>query len=183
MRPLVIALLLCATALAGCKREDMYTQPKNVTWSDSNAFPQALRMLRPVPGTVARNEPQQSAPQPPAITPVLLARGQNRFDIYCAPCHGRSADGHGMIVQRGFPLPPELFKASLQEASKAQHFYDVITHGHGVMYSFAGQLSPSDRWAVAAYIRALQRSQNTTVASLPTQIQARLKIAAPEQVP
>ena len=181
MKPAMI-MLLCAVVVAGCKREDMYTQPKNVTWSYDVAFPQALRMLRPVPGTVARNPPPQSAPQPPAITAALLARGEQRFDVDCEPCHDPTGDGDGMVVRRGFPHPPELFAPRLQAAT-AQHLYDVITRGHGVMYSFADRVSPADRWAIVAYIRALQRSQDSSVASLPAEQLQRLKNATAGQGP
>lgn len=159
-------LLLATLALSACKREDMYTQPKNVTWSESGAFPQAARMLHPVAGTVPRDPLPQSAPEPSEITADLLARGQNRYDIYCAPCHARTGDGKGMIVERGFPKPPQLFSPKLIKA-KASTLYDVITRGHGAMYGFAARVAPADRWAIIAYIRALQLSQNADVAKLP----------------
>lgn len=176
MRSLIL-LLVGVLALSGCKREDMYTQPKNVTWSESGAFPQAMRMLHPVAGTVARNAPAQSAPEPSHITAAMLARGQNRYDIYCAPCHARSGDGEGMVVERGFPKPPPLTAPRLVKA-KASQFYDVITRGHGAMYGFAPRIAPADRWAIAAYIRALQLSQNADVASLPAEDQQLLQAAA-----
>jgi mono/diheme cytochrome c family protein len=99
------------------------------------------------------------------VTLALLDRGQERFRIYCTPCHSELGDGNGMIVQRGFPPPPSYHIARLREAP-VQHFYDVITHGHGAMYSFADRVQPADRWAIASYIRALQRSQNATVADV-----------------
>lgn len=182
MRGTVAVLLLGVLGLAGCKREDMYAQPKSVTWSDSEAFPQAMRMLHPVPHTEARDGPPQSAPQPVAITRTMLARGRDRFDIFCTPCHGRAGDGEGMVVRRSFPHPPQLWKPGLKEA-KAAHFYDVITHGHGVMYSLAGRIPPADRWAIVAYVRALQRSQDSVVASLPPEERKRLAQASAEPVP
>ena len=94
------------------------------------------------------------------------APGPTRYNIYCAPCHGRAGDGSGMIVHRGFPQPPSFFKHGLLNA-KAQHFYNVITNGHGVMYSYADRVLPADRWAIIAYIRALQESQHAKVVSLP----------------
>ena len=99
-----------------------------------------MTMQPPVQGTVARNAPDVPVPQPPAITEAMLTRGGQKFDIDCVPCHGRSGDGEGMIVQRGFPKPPSLFSDDLIKA-KAQHFYDVITNGHGVMYSYADRVS------------------------------------------
>ena len=93
---------------------------------------------------------------------ALLERGQERFRIYCTPCHSELGDGHGMIVQRGFPPPPSYHIARLRDAPM-QHFYDVITNGYGAMYSFAYRVQPEDRWAIAAYIRALQHSQDAEV--------------------
>jgi mono/diheme cytochrome c family protein len=137
-----------------------------------------MTMQHPVAGTVARNAPDLPVPQPATITEAMLARGRERFGIDCVPCHGQSGDGQGMIVQRGFPRPPELFKDQLMQA-KAQHFYDVITHGHGVMYGYADRVSPADRWAIVAYIRALQRSQRAPVASLSEQDKRNLQLAEP----
>lgn len=96
-------------------------------------------------------------PQP--ITHELLARGRERFDIYCAVCHDRSGEGNGMIVQRGFPKPPSFHEQRLREAPVG-HFFDVITNGYGVMYPYKARVSPEDRWAIIAYIRALQLSQH-----------------------
>ena len=96
---------------------------------------------------------------PHASHAELLSRGQQRFDIYCAVCHSRTGDGNGMIVQRGFPQPPSLHEQRLRDAPPG-HFFDVITNGYGVMYPYASRVSPEDRWAIAAYIRALQLSQH-----------------------
>ncbi len=166
--------LLGLLALAGCKREDMYTQDKSYTWDRSAFFAKHQSMQKPVPGTVARAELNLPVPQPAGITPAMLARGHERFNIFCAPCHGRSGDGQGMIVQRGFPEPPSFHSARLRKA-KAQLFYDTITHGHGVMYSYADRVPPADRWAVIAYIRALQISQDAQVASLSAEDKTRLE--------
>ena len=97
---------------------------------------------------------------------ALLERGQQRFDIYCSPCHSRVGDGNGMIVQRGFPHPPSYFAEYLMKAPN-QHFYDVITHGYGAMYPYATRVAPADRWAIIAYIRALQASENARLADVP----------------
>lgn len=131
-------------------------------------------MRSPVPGTVARDAPDQAVPQPAVITAALVERGRERYDIFCSPCHGRTGDGQGMIVQRGFPHPPSLTIGRLTEA-KAAALYDVITNGHGVMYSYADRVSSADRWAVVAYLRALQRSQGATVAALPDEDKAKLE--------
>jgi mono/diheme cytochrome c family protein len=99
----------------------------------------------------------------PPVTLALLNRGQERYRIYCAPCHSELGDGRGMIVERGFPPPPSFGLDRLRAASP-QYLYDVITGGHGVMYGFGDRIAPKDRWAIAAYIRALQRSQRTSLA-------------------
>jgi mono/diheme cytochrome c family protein len=103
-------------------------------------------------------------PTPP-LTLALLERGQQRYRIYCTPCHSELGDGNGMVVQRGFPHPPSYHSDRLRQAS-TQHFYDVITHGYGAMYSFAARVAPDDRWAIAAYIRALQLSQHASAADI-----------------
>ncbi|HEY7298308.1 MAG TPA: cytochrome c [Xanthobacteraceae bacterium] len=121
--------------------------------------------VKPPPNTVARDEPA-NPPSPPPVTIALLERGQQRFDINCAPCHGRVGDGNGMIVQRGFPHPPSYYIERLRDAPN-QHFYDVITHGYGIMYSYADRVEPADRWAIAAYIRALQASASAALSDVP----------------
>lgn len=165
--------LLGVLALAACKREDMYTQGKYYSWDRDSFFPKQQSMQKPVPGTVARGEVDLPVPQPRTITQAMVERGHQRFDIFCTPCHGRSGDGHGMIVQRGFPQPPSFYSQRLRQA-KASLYYDTITNGHGVMYSYADRVPPADRWAVIAYIRALQLSQDAQVASLPEQDKTQL---------
>ncbi len=108
-------------------------------------------------------EPGYSNPLP--ITMKLLKRGREQFNVYCAPCHSRAGDGDGMIARRGFPHPPSYHTARLRNAPDS-HFYQVMTHGYGVMYPYAARVSPHDRWAIVAYIRALQLSQHTPVADL-----------------
>ena len=154
------ALLL----LGGC--DDMIHQPKKNAYADRSTAP------GPVPANTVqfRSKPVKAPP----VTLALLERGQQRFRIYCTPCHSELGDGHGMIVQRGFPPPPSYHIARLREAP-TEHFYDVITNGHGVMYSFAYRVQPEDRWAIAAYIRALQRSQNASIDDLTPQQRAALK--------
>jgi len=111
---------------------------------------------------------------PVALSPQLLERGRERFDIYCSVCHGRTGEGDGMIVQRGFPRPPSLHLDRLREAPIG-HFYNVITRGYGVMYSYASRVEPADRWAIAAYIRALQLSQNAQPSDAPPELRAQLE--------
>jgi mono/diheme cytochrome c family protein len=134
--------------LSGC--DDMTVQSKAAAWSR-----QAV-LVTPAEGTVAWGD---AAPQPPPLTLALLQRGQQRFRIDCTPCHSELGDGNGMVVQRGFPAPPSYHIDRLRQAP-TQHFYDVMTNGYGAMYFFAGRVSPQDRWAIAAYVRALQLSQH-----------------------
>jgi mono/diheme cytochrome c family protein len=102
---------------------------------------------------------QLAATFPVRVTRELLGRGKERYEIYCAVCHAPTGDGNGIIVQRGFPQPPSFHEQRLRDAPPG-HFVDVITNGYGVMYSYAARVSPEDRWAIAAYIRALQLSQH-----------------------
>jgi len=143
------SLLIASLLLVG-SCDDMTTQPKAMQYSLDAAS------VKSAPDTVAFHD--KAEPAPP-LTLALLERGQERFHIYCTPCHSELGDGHGMVVQRGFPAPPSYHSDRLR-AVATQHFYDVITHGYGAMYSFADRIEPPDRWAIAAYIRALQLSQN-----------------------
>ncbi len=148
------ALLALVALVAGC--DDMSNQPRQKAYS-----PEVGPTQRPA-GVAEYAKPSD---KPPPVTLALLEHGQERFRIYCTPCHSELGDGNGMIVQRGFPRPPSYHTAALREAP-VQHFYDVITHGYGVMYSYAFRVEPADRWAIASYIRALQLSQNATRADL-----------------
>src|SRR5262245_16888180 len=103
---------------------------------------------------------------PLAVTAEIVSRGQDRFNIFCAPCHSRLGDGQGMIVKRGFRAPPSFHIDRLRTAPVG-HFFDVITNGFGAMPDYAQQVSPRDRWAISAYVRALQLSQNATIADVP----------------
>jgi hypothetical protein len=103
---------------------------------------------------------------PIEITREVLERGHERFDIFCSPCHGRLGNGQGMIVQRGFNAPPSFHIERLRQAPPG-YYYDAITSGFGVMYSYASRIPPEDRWAIIAYIKALQLSQNATVDDVP----------------
>lgn len=150
------AAIAALAVLGAC--DNMANQPKRLPYEVYRGEEQNLAARLPPPGTVARDD--RPAPKPPPLTDALLARGQERFDIYCSPCHGRIGDGNGMIVQRGFPSPPSYFIDRLLQAP-SQHFYDVITNGYGAMYSYATRVAPEDRWAIVAYIRALQASQHT----------------------
>ncbi|HEY9899073.1 MAG TPA: cytochrome c [Pantanalinema sp.] len=111
---------------------------------------------------------------PFAVTRRVLARGRERFDIYCAPCHDRAGNGNGIIVTRGFTRPPSLHEPRLVQAP-AGHFVQVMAMGYGTMFSYASRVSPEDRWAVAAYLRALQLSQRATLADVPVPERLRLE--------
>lgn len=153
--------VLCFIA-AGC--DNMANQPKRLPFELPYGA-EANWPALPPDGVVAHDEPL-GPPPPPRVTLALLERGQQRFDIYCSPCHSRVGDGNGMIVQRGFPNPPSYFIARLMTAPN-QHFYDVITHGYGAMFPYAVRVAPADRWAIIAYIRALQASENAKLADVP----------------
>ncbi|HEX3972130.1 MAG TPA: cytochrome c [Stellaceae bacterium] len=163
-----LPILLTLGLLAGCDK--MANQKKQLPHEISPGQTSNPN-TEPPAGTVARDE--EPPPPPPQVTLALLQRGQERFNIYCAPCHSRVGDGHGMIVQRGFPTPPSYFIDRLL-AAPSQHFYDVITNGYGAMYSYADRVTPQDRWAIVAYIRALQASQHAAIAQLSPDEKAEL---------
>jgi mono/diheme cytochrome c family protein len=163
--------------LAGCARDgsfqaiSMWNQSRLKPLEESPDTSHGSSSQRLPPGTVAQGS---AAPDdamqtgrangrlvttiPLKMSREVLERGQERFNIYCSPCHGRIGDGQGMIVQRGFPHPPDYAIKRLRNAPVG-HFYDVITNGYGVMYSYAARVQPEERWAIAAYIRLLQASR------------------------
>lgn len=154
-----MGLLLVATSLAGC--DDMNHQPRYDSYEKSSLFPDGKALQAPPPGTVARDERARDAALKtrPQMTLALIERGRERFGIYCTPCHDAAGYGNGVVPSRGFPKPPSLHELRLRMASP-DYFVDVITNGHGLMYSYADRVEPSDRWAIAAYIEALQLSQH-----------------------
>ena len=168
-----LALATVSLFAAGC-HTDMWRQPRTEPLDHSEFFAdgQANRPL--VPGTIARDhlrldnvfytgakEGKWINELPVPLTKDLLKRGQERFEIYCTPCHGQLGDGNGMIAHRGFQLrrPVGNYHTERLRNMPVGHFYDVITNGYGTMYSYASRVEPQDRWAIAAYIRALQLSQ------------------------
>ncbi|OSI60296.1 c-type cytochrome [Bradyrhizobium canariense] len=161
-------LLLLSSVLAGCGDHSMSQQNRYGTFSKAGLFKDGTEAQALPRGVVAQGDLDrlQQITKAPAVDMALLARGRERYDIYCSPCHGFSGHGDGMIVQRGFPAPPSYHSARLRSAD-AQHFFDVITHGYGAMYSYAARVEPRDRWAIIAYIRALQQSQRTDMADVP----------------
>ncbi len=161
--------------LAGC-RQDMHDQPRYKPLAKSDFFADRRAARTPVDDTVAQGQlhddvyfytgkigdnPGDFMPFP--VTEKELARGRERYNIYCAPCHSRVGDGNGMIVQRGLKRPPSFHEVRLQRAPLG-YYFDVITNGFGAMPDYAAQVPAGDRWRIAAYIRALQLSQHATVA-------------------
>jgi mono/diheme cytochrome c family protein len=172
------AAMLAAGALAGC-RLDMHLQPRYNPYDPSDFFSDGRSARQPVAGTVARGELRideqlytgkvdgklaDTFPFP--ITANDILRGQQRYNIYCSPCHDYTGSGRGMIVQRGFPPPPSYHIDRLRQAPVG-HFFDVMTNGFGAMYSYASRISPEDRWRIAAYIRALQLSEHAKIEDVP----------------
>lgn len=165
--PAVLALALC-----GC-RNDMHHQAKVKPFRESRFFPDGASARALPEGTVARGFLREDAALfrgqgadgkfvvaiPVPLTRALLERGQERFNIYCSPCHGRTGEGQGMIVQRGFKRPPSYHVDRLR-AERAGYFYDVVTNGFGQMSGYAAQVTPEDRWAIVAWVRTLQASQH-----------------------
>ena len=178
LRKVLPALLALIAVTAGC-RIDMHIQPYYRPMAKSDFFADDRSARMPVEGTVARgnlredayfytgkigNNPGDFMPFP--VTAEVLDRGRERFNIYCTPCHGRVGDGNGFIPTRGFRRPPSFHIDRLRKAPIG-YFYDVDTNGFGVMPDYASQIAPRDRWCIAAYIRALQLSQNATSSDVP----------------
>src|SRR6185436_14824196 len=159
----------CLLPSSGC-RQKMANQPRYDPLESSDFFTDGMSARPRVPGTVARGElntlPEVADGYPIAISHAVLDRGEQRYNIYCAPCHGRLGDGAGMIPSRGYRRPPSFHTDTLRNATTG-HYFDVITNGFGAMPSYAVQVPVKDRWAIIAYIRALQLSQNATPADVP----------------
>jgi mono/diheme cytochrome c family protein len=164
-RVVAAALLLLVT---GCN-EDQDSQIRYNTLAASvMPWPARSAALTPPDGAIPIDTAaqQEATTQPPAVTPQLVARGRERFGIFCSPCHGPDGYGDGIIVARGFPRPPSFHSPELRGAP-AQLFFDTITKGYGAMYSYADRVPPPDRWAIIAYIRGLQLSQLQSGAQTP----------------
>lgn len=169
-----VGAALCLLLVA-C-HQDMYNQPKATTYRPSQFFADGRSARPPVPNTVAvgqfQTDPhfftgrtadgEYANDLPFPVTIEILEHGRSRYDSFCLPCHGILGDGQGIIAQRGPLNVPSLHQPRLQEAPVG-YFYDVITNGFGIMYSYAPRMSVEDRWATAAYVRTLQLSQNATV--------------------
>lgn len=175
---------LCAAAcpllMAGC-RQDMADQPKNTPLSPSSFFEDG-RSERPlIDNTVARGSmaddalfvPKDSNVFPLPLTQELMDRGHERYKIFCSPCHGLQGDGNGMVVMRGMKRPPTYHQPRLRDVSNG-YIFDVITNGFGAMQGYSAQVPPRDRWAIVAYVRALQLSRNAPVSDLPAELRQKL---------
>jgi mono/diheme cytochrome c family protein len=158
------AALLPLALLGACHQNlSMSDQEKGDEWERSALFRNGRVVQQPPAGTVAREaDTRDLAATRRPMSLALVKRGQERFNIYCSVCHGYGGDGDGMVVQRGFPHPPSFHSPRLI-AAPDEHFVDVITNGHGIMYSYADRVPVPDRWAIAAYIRALQKSRMPAV--------------------
>lgn len=150
-------LLLLALPLAGCGDLGMNRQAKLGPQGPAPMFPAHTEAQPPPEGTVALGQPQRDSADaiPPPVTLAFVERGRERYGIACAPCHGIAGAGDGAAPRRGFPVPPPLASPRIAELS-GRHIYDVITNGYGVMFPQAERVAPRDRWAVVAYLRALQ---------------------------
>jgi mono/diheme cytochrome c family protein len=174
----IVVAMICISALAGC-RQDMHNQPK-YRGLRASAFFSNTSSARPlVEGTVARGTLQTDAvfftgkngamlvnELPFPVTHEVLDRGQERFNIYCTPCHDTTGSGNGMVVQRGYPQPQSFHTDRLRKIESG-YFFDVMTNGFGRMPDYRVQITARDRWNIVAYIRALQLSQNAARTDVP----------------
>ena len=182
----LVCLLLLLFSLAGC-RKAMQVDGHIKPLQESTFFEDGMTARQPVEGTLARGELREDSLYwrgevngrlatgfPEKVDLAMLKRGQERFNIYCAVCHGRTGYGDGMIVARGFPQPPDFHQKRLRDVPPG-YLFGVMTHGYGVMYSYADRVPVADRWAIAAYIRALQYSQNARAGDVPPEELKRLE--------
>ncbi|WP_075795847.1 c-type cytochrome [Massilia putida] len=192
----LLSTLTAACLLAGCEgaKQDMYDQPRYKTYAPSPLFEDGAAARPPVAGTVPRArgafadssggskgadlvqrdiEAERAQTNPYPVDMTLLKRGQDRYMIYCMPCHSPAGDGDGLVVRRGFPAPPTYHQDRLRNVPD-RHIYDVIRNGYGVMVPYGDRVEPADRWAIVAFIRALQLSQHAEVATLPPDVRAHL---------
>ena len=176
--PLAIVILLMAS---GC-RQDMHNQPRFKPLARSDFYADLRSSRTPVDGTVARGDLRADTYfntgmlpgtnnagdyMPFPVTLEVLARGRERFNVYCSPCHSRLGDGQGIVPSRGFARRPPSFHDERLRKVPLGYFFDVITHGFGMMQDYAAQITPEDRWKIVAYIKALQLSQHATPADIP----------------
>lgn len=164
-RLLLVALL---ALLGACDDLSMTQQKRYGTYGRAGLWADGAAARNPPDGTVAQGDLAYAAAleEGPSVDAALLRRGRERYEAICTPCHGLTGHGDGMVVARGFPAPPSYHEDRLR-AAPARYFVDVISRGYGVMYPYANRVAPRDRWAIAAYIRALQLSQGARVAEVP----------------
>ena len=177
----------CLLLSAGCRylHQDMAEQPKNKPLSPSDFFTDGRSERALIDNTVARGSladddllvPKDSNAFPLPVNQQLLERGQERYKIFCSPCHGLQGDGNGTVAMRGMKRPPTYHQDRLRQAPNG-YFYDTITNGFGAMYGYSAQIPPRDRWAIIAYVRALQLSRNAKAADLPAQLREELSTGA-----
>jgi hypothetical protein len=180
LRPEILIAVTMLLALTASCRLDMHVQPRENPLARSDFYPDHRSERPPVDGTVARGDlradtyfytgkiggnPGDAMPFP--VTKEVLARGQERYNIFCAPCHSRLGDGKGFVPSRGFSRQPPSFHDARLKSAPLGYFYDVITEGFGIMPDYASQIPPADRWNIVAYVRALQLSQDATMADVP----------------
>ena len=176
------ALAASLFLLAGCSlKQDMALQPKNRPLSPSDFFTDG-RSARPlVENTVARGSllddalivPKDSNAFPVPLNLELLERGENRYKVFCSPCHGLQGDGNGMVAMRGMKHPPSYHQDRLRQVPNG-YIYEVITNGFGAMLGYSAQVPPRDRWAIVAYVRALQLSRNAKISDLPPDVREKV---------
>ena len=185
-----LAAMLAATATA-C-RQDMHDAPKYEPLEKTGFFPDGRTSRQLLPNTIARGNLKEdkllftgrdgdaiSSTFPFPVTAGVLARGRERFNIYCSPCHSQTGDGDGMIVQRGYKKPPSFHEERLR-VMPAGYFFQVMTNGYATMPSYSLQVGPEDRWAIAAYVKALQLSRNVTATELSADERAKVESGALE---
>jgi len=185
-RPSLLAgVTLCALGFGGCGqtlRQDMANQPRQNPLSPAQFFADDRSERPMVENTVAHGSiaedalliPKDSNAFPLPITVELMQRGQQRYTIFCSPCHGIQGDGRGMVAVRGMKHPPSYHQERLRN-EPVGYLYDVVTNGFGAMYGYSAQIPPRDRWAIIAYVRALQLSRNAPASELPAELQEKLK--------
>ena len=181
-----VAMIVIAATCSAC-RQDMHNQPKYIPFRASTFYADGLSARPVVPGTVARGQldddpllftgkvnGKDADEFPFIIDQRVMARGEERFNIHCSPCHARTGNGDGMVVRRGYRRPPPYDDDRLRQAPVG-HFFDVISNGFGAMPDYAAQIAPSDRWAIVAYVRALQLSAHATLADVQPAERAKLE--------
>ncbi len=179
-RSSLLALASCVVLVGAACRQDMHDQPKAKPQSKSNFFVDGRTGRLPVEGTVARGDLREDdhlyrgkvdgvfvTTFPFKIDAAIMERGRERYTIYCTPCHGRTGLGNGMVIQRGFKVPAASHHLERLRLAPVGYWFDVITNGFGVMFGYAAQIPVKDRWAIIAYVRALQLSRNATAEDVP----------------